>query len=119
MNSKIRMTKTSSAARCFEISHSDFLRHSTFGIRHWLTVTFSHHEIERTQDGHHIADRVFGQHPGQDAQVNEGGRADFQAVRRSTPLAVDVKAQFALRVFGAEINLAGGALTPWVTSMNW
>jgi hypothetical protein len=42
----------------------------------------------------------------------------FSAVRRAAAAAVDVKAEFALRIFMAEINFAGRTVHPSVTSMN-
>src|SRR5947207_12124335 len=100
------MTKVLSAPLDFGISHSGFFRHSTFGFCLSSAVTLAHHEIERAENGSDVAHHVVRQQPGQDAQVDKGRRADFQTMRRSTALAVDVKAEFALRILRPEINLA-------------
>src|SRR5439155_22219924 len=71
------------------------------------SVALPHHKIQRTQNRNRLAHHVVRQEPWQNAQVDEGRRADFQPVRRSSAFAVDVKAEFALRVFRAEINFTG------------
>ena len=49
---------------------------------------------------------MAGQQIRQDAQVHERGGADLQTIRRAAAAAVDVEAEFALRIFVAEINFA-------------
>src|SRR2546422_1812368 len=71
------------------------------------TITFTHHEIERTENRHRIADHVTGQEEGQNAQVHKRGRANLQAMGRAAAFAVDIEPKFALRVFVAEVHFAG------------
>src|SRR2546423_14132843 len=85
------------------------IRHSCFVIRassFASSVAFAHNEVQTAEDGHDVAERTAGQKFGQDAEVHKRGRADFQPVRHTAALAVDIKSKLALRIFGSEINFA-------------
>ena len=73
---------------------------------HRLAVAFSHDEVEAAQDGDDVAHHVAGQKFAEDAEIDEGGRANFQAVRHAAALALDIEAELALRIFRAEIDFA-------------
>ena len=68
-----------------------------------------------TTSAHHVAGEEFGE----DAQVDEGRRADFQPVRHAAAFALDIEAELAFRIFRAEIDFSDRAPDPSVTRMNW
>ena len=70
------------------------------------SVAFAHHEVQTAEDRRPRRSSCAGQQLRQDAEVHERGRANLQPVRHAAALAVDVKAQLALRILRAEINFA-------------
>src|SRR4051794_4954688 len=70
-----------------------------------LAVALSHHEIERAEDRYRVAHHVARQQVGENAQVHERRRADLEPMRRPSPFAIDVKAEFAFGVLSGKVNL--------------
>src|SRR2546423_9290084 len=83
-------------------------------VARWIrsSIAFSHHKIEGAKDCYDIADHVARQCSGQNAQIDEGRRADLQAVRRPPSLAVDIEPELAFGIFVAEINLTRRRINP-------
>src|ERR1043166_9991083 len=76
------------------------------GTESSLAVGLPHDKIQRAENRDHVATHMAGQEVREHAQVHKRGRANLQPVRRPSSLAVDVKSQLALGIFGAEINFA-------------
>lgn len=71
-------------------------------------IALAEDHVDRSQDRDDIADHVAGQEFRNDAQIDEGGGADLEAVGNSTSLAVDVETKLSLRILCAKINLSSG-----------
>src|SRR5689334_12509666 len=69
-------------------------------------VAFSHDEINRPEDGYHIAHHRAGQQVREHTQVHKRRSANFQAMRCPAAAAVDVKSEFPLGILSAKINFA-------------
>src|SRR5690348_3012011 len=81
-------------------------RESKIDISLASSVAFSHNEVQTAENGDNVAHHAAGQEFRKYAQVNERGRADFQAIGHAAPFALNVKAKFTLWIFRSEINLA-------------
>src|SRR5688572_29224602 len=66
-------------------------------------VTFPHHEVQRAQNGGHVADHVAGEKFGADAEIHERRGTNLEPIGYAAAFAVDVESEFALWIFVPEI----------------
>src|SRR5262245_461885 len=91
--------------RCTRVCSLDFIVESS--------IAFAHHEVQTAKHRGHVTNQATGQKLGQDTEVHERWRTNFQPVRNAASSAVDVKAKLTFGIFCAEIDFAGRRVEPF------
>jgi hypothetical protein len=61
-----------------------------------LPITFSHHDIVRSENRNHVRDQIASRHVVERPHVDERRRSNVQSIRARAAVADDEKAEFTL-----------------------